>query len=73
MYVDLKKLKWDEEDGRQWSLPGLMYIEDLVLSEEDLKVIVGHFAEVCRRGLKVSANKSKAMVLGMRDWSARFM
>ena len=33
-------------------------------SEEDLRVMVGQFAEVCtRKGLKVSAGKSKVMVL----------
>ena len=41
--------------------------DDLVLcgeSEEDLKVIVRWFAEVCRRrGLKVNESKSKVMVL----------
>ena len=40
---------------------------DLVLcgeSKEDLRVMVGEFAEVCRRrGLKVNAAKSKVMVL----------
>ena len=44
-----------------------MYADDLVLcgeSEEGLRVMVGWFAEVCkRRGLKVSAVKSKGMVL----------
>ena len=38
-------------------LPGLLYADDLVLcgeSEENLKVMVGWFVEVCRRrGLKV--------------------
>ena len=56
------------EDGREWRLPGLLYANDLVLcseSEEDLRVMVGRFAEVCRRrGLKVNAGKSKVMVLG---------
>ena len=40
------------EDGRKWRLPGLLYVDDLVQcgeSEEDLSVIVGWFAEVCRR------------------------
>ena len=40
------------EDGREWRLSGLLYADDLVLfgeSEEDLKVIVGRFAEGCRR------------------------
>ena len=33
-------------------------------SEEDLRAMVGRFAEVCRRkGLKVNAGKSKVMVL----------
>ena len=31
--------------------------------EEVLKVMVGRFAEVCRRGMKVNAGKSKVMVL----------
>ena len=55
------------EHGREWRLPGLLYIDDLVLcggSEDDLKAMVGRFADVCsRRGLKVSAGKSKMMVL----------
>ena len=34
------------------------------LVKEDLRVIVGRFAEVCRRrGLKFNAGKSKVMVL----------
>ena len=45
------------EDGREWSLPGLLYANDLDLCgelEEELKAMVGWFAEVCRkRGLKV--------------------
>ena len=48
-------------------MPGLLYAYDLVLcgeSEEDLRVMVGRFAEVCRRrGLKVNAGKSNMMVL----------
>ena len=55
------------EDGREWSLPGLFYADDFVLcgeSEEDLRVMVGRFAMVCRgRGLKVNAGKSKVKVL----------
>ena len=32
--------------------------------EEDLKAMVGQFAEVCRRrGLRINAGKSKVMVL----------
>ena len=40
------------ENGREGRLPGLLYADDLVLcgeSEKDLKVMVGRFAEVCRR------------------------
>ena len=55
------------EDRREWRLPGLLYADELVLCgelEEDLKAMVGRFAEVCRRrGLKSNANKSKVMVL----------
>ena len=55
------------EDGREWRLLGLLYADDLVLcgeSEEDLRVMVGPFVEVCsRRGLKVNAGKIKVMVL----------
>ena len=44
-----------------------MYADDLVLcgeSEENLRVMVGRFAEVYRRrGLKVNGGKSKVMVL----------
>ena len=58
------------EDGREWRLPGLLYAYDLVLygeSEEDLRTMVERFAEVCRRrGLKVSAGKSKVMVMNER-------
>ena len=37
--------------GREWRLPGLLYVDDLVLcgeSEEDLMVMLGWFTEVCR-------------------------
>ena len=54
------------EDWRQWKLPGLLYADDLVLcsdSEEDLKMMVGWFAEVCRRRMKINAGKSKVMIL----------
>ena len=47
-------------------MPGLLYADDLVLCGElgeDLRVMVGWFAEVCRRGLKVNAGRSKVMVL----------
>ena len=57
----------DGEEERERRLPGLLYADDLVFcreSEEDLKVMVGHFDEVCRRCLKVNAGKSKVRVLG---------
>ena len=48
-----------------------MYADDLVLYselEENLRVMVGWFVEVCRgRGLKVSAGKSKVRVLNGRE------
>ena len=57
-----------QEEGREWRLRGLLCTDDLVLcveSEEDLRTIVGHFVDVCRRrGQKVNAGKSKVMVLG---------
>ena len=43
------------EDGREWRLPGLLHVDDLVLcgeSEEDMMVMLGRFVEVCKRGLK---------------------
>ena len=53
-------------------MPGLLYVDDLVLyGEEDLKVMMGGFAEVCkRRGSEVNADKSK--VEG-RYWGVRFL
>ena len=52
-------------------MPGLLYVDDLVLcgkSEEDLKVMVKWFVEVCRRKvLKVSADESEEMVLGGKE------
>ena len=49
------------EDGKEWKLPGLLYAGDLVLcgeSEEDLRVMVRRFTEVCRRrGLKINVGK----------------
>ena len=54
-------------DMREWTLLGLLYADDLVLcgeSGEDLRAVVGWFAEVCwRRGLKVNAGKSMVMIL----------
>ena len=40
------------EDGREWRLLGLLYADELALcgeSEEDQRVMVQGFAEVCRR------------------------
>ena len=55
------------EDEREWRLPGLLYADDLVLcgeSEDDLKMMVGRFADVRRRRrLKVNVGKTKVMVL----------
>ena len=51
-------------------MPGILYADDLVLcgeSEEDIRAMVGDFAGVCRRGLKVNAGKSKVMVLGREE------
>ena len=50
------------KDGKEWRLPGLLYADDLVLcgeSEEDLRVKLERFAEMCRRGLKVNAGKRR--------------
>ena len=58
------------EEGIEWRLPGLLYADFLFLcgeSEEDLRAIVGRFIEVCRRGLKVNASKSKVMVLNEEE------
>ena len=62
---------------KEWRLPGLLYADDLVLYgklEEELRAIVGQFAEGCRRrGLKVNASKIKVMVLnGVKELSVRF-
>ena len=55
------------KEGIDWRLPGLLYADNLVLCgelEEDLRAMVGQFVEVCRRkGLKVNAGKSKAIVM----------
>ena len=40
------------EEGREWRLPALLYVDDFVLSselEENVRVMVGCFAEVCKR------------------------
>ena len=36
-------------DGREWRLPGLLYVNDIILDgdpEEDLRVVVGRFDEL---------------------------
>ena len=57
--------------GTEWRLPGLLYADNFALCgelEEDLRLMVGWFAEVCRRrGLKVNAGKSKVMVLNGKE------
>ena len=62
-----------QEERRERRLLGLLYADDLVLcgeSEEDLRPMVGRFAEVCRgRGLKVNAGKNKVMLLGGEEGS----
>ena len=54
-------------------MPGFLNADDLVLhgeSEEDVRVMLGQFAEVYkRRGLKANAGKSKVMILN----ETRFM
>ena len=53
------------EEEREWRLPGLLYIDDLVLcgeTEEDLRAMVGHFGEV-HRGSENQCSKSKVIVL----------
>ena len=69
MYMDavMKEVKvsMGRMGGRR--LPDYLYADDLVLcdkTEEDLKVMVGCFVEVYRRGLKVNRDKSKVIVLG---------
>ena len=58
----------DGKEGRKWRLPGILYVDDLVLCgelEKDLRAMVGWFAEVCRRrGLKVNPDRSKVIVIG---------
>ena len=40
------------EEGKEWRLPGFLYVGDLALyveSEGDMRVMVEHFVEVSRR------------------------
>ena len=67
----------EDGDGKEGSkIPGgeermeiicLLYADDFVMcgeSDEDLRVMVERFEEMCRRrGLKVNASKSRMMVL----------
>ena len=59
------------EERRKWRLPSLLYADDMVLYgelEEDMRAMVGRFAEVCRwRGLKVNAGKSKVMIVNVEE------
>ena len=70
-YSDEKAESGDGEEGRELRFPCLLYADDLVLCvdwEEDLKVMVGRFVEVCRRrGFKVNADKSKVRALGREE------
>ena len=56
-----------QKEERDWRLSDFLYADDLVLcgeSEEDLRAMMRHFVELCRRrGLKVNADKNKEMVL----------
>ena len=67
MVMERRGVRFQKEE-KEWKLAGLLYADDLVLygeSEQDLRAMVGRFAEVCRRrGLKVNAGKCKVMVLG---------
>ena len=48
------------EEGREWRIPGLFYVNDMALcgeSEEEPKLMVERFVEKCKRGgLKVIAD-----------------
>ena len=52
-------------------IAGLVLADDLVLcgeSEKDLRAMVGHFVDICRRrSLQVNAGKSKGVVLGEEE------
>ena len=61
MGMGRKRVRFLEEGG-EWTLIGFFYADDLVLcgeSGEKLRVMVGRFAEGCKkRGLKVIAIKT---------------
>ena len=52
-----------QEYGGECRLLSLFYVDDVILCGQlkDLKAMVRCFVEVCRRGLKVHAGKSKVM------------
>ena len=68
MKMGMRRREVRFQERREWRLPGFLCADGLVLcgeSEEDLRTMVGQFAEVCRRRvLKINAGKSKVMVLG---------
>ena len=54
------------EEGKEWTLPSLLYADYLVLCselEEELTAMMECSVEVYKRGLKVNTFKSKVMVL----------
>ena len=61
----------DRKEKTKWRLPDLLYADDLTLcgeSEEDLRVKLGWFVQLCRRTvLKVNASKNKEMVLNEEE------
>ena len=68
IYIYIKGENGDEEEGREWRLPGILYAYNLVLCgalEEDLRAMLGRFVEVCSRiGLKLIEYKSNVLMLG---------
>ena len=50
-------------EGRKWRIPGLMYADDLVLTEKDMY----HFIEVCQKnkkgGVSLKMIEGKIMVM----------
>ena len=67
---EVKMGKGKKEVGRELILAGLLYVNDLVMYgklKEDLRPMVEHFVEVCRRSLKVNTGKSKVKVLSREE------
>ena len=56
------------EEGREWRIPGLFYVNDMALcgeSEEEPKLMVERFVEKCKRGgLKVIADQGDGVRWG---------